>query len=332
MPLALLALLMAQDRLTAPTSLEEALFALDGRIEHVAPLVDLDGDGTAELVARVGTEVAIHRGGTGVRVGSWSFPGGATPASLAWIGDVDGDGVSDLAVGDVAFGGDEPTTLAEVEPIALDAAPEIAARAPAGTPRAGRVLVLSGRDGAVLMAVIGPPDSTAAVGRFVTAVGDQSGDGVPDLGVATADGFYVFATRLASDDPFDWLPGHWRREIERGGRTRVFEEVWLEAAAGRMLGLNRSFDRDAESGGAFEYLRVERTGSEYALVAQPGGAPPVRFPAVERGPGRIVFANPDHDFPQRIEYVRAGTRLRARVGTEDEPETLRFEWGLVRGR
>ena len=57
-----------------------------------------------------------------------------------------------------------------------------------------------------------------------------------------------------------------------------------------------------------------------AYFAQPGGREATVFPAVETGDQRVVFANPDNDFPQRIIYARAGV---ATANYVDNPPVYR---------
>ena len=69
-----------------------------------------------------------------------------------------------------------------------------------------------------------------------------------------------------------------------------------------------------------------------ALEAQPGGRfPPTLFPATEIGDSRVVFANPEHDFPQRITYSLDGRTLRARVEAQRDGEWQGFEQIWSRG-
>lgn len=115
-----------------------------------------------------------------------------------------------------------------------------------------------------------------------------------------------------------WLAGRWVMTTPDG----EVEEAWLPPAAGTLYGVGRTI-----SGGTtrfFEFLAVEpRDGASaptLAYVARPRGAAPTEFLLVEIAPGRVVFANPAHDFPKRISYESRGAdRLHARVddGTDD---------------
>jgi len=129
-------------------------------------------------------------------------------------------------------------------------------------------------------------------------------------------------------DSLAWLAGHWVMATP-GGRV---EELWLPPDGGTLYGVGRTI-----SGGQtqfFEFLAIEpregATGATLAFVARPRGKEPTEFLRVENRPGRVVFANPEHDFPKRILYERRGDTLHARVddGT-DEGTGEDFDYALV---
>lgn len=93
-----------------------------------------------------------------------------------------------------------------------------------------------------------------------------------------------------------WLAGHW--QAEHGGA--ITEELWTRPAGGLMLGLNRQYR--AGEGAAFEYLRIEEGAEGIRYLASPGGGPPTAFPLARTAERHVVFENPDHDWPQVIEY------------------------------
>jgi len=125
------------------------------------------------------------------------------------------------------------------------------------------------------------------------------------------------AAQPDSTSDLSWLAGCW------SGHGGV--ECWLAPLDGVMLGVNRGPAR-ADKPPTFEFLRIVSDNDGIVFHASPGGRyPPTPFRAVEIGESRIVFANPDHDFPQRITYwLDAGDdkTLRARV----EAKETNGEW------
>lgn len=132
-----------------------------GQFGHaIDTLADADGDGADELI--VGAPMAAG-GGSVSRLAvdgtvAWEVfgaPGEAYGQAVAVLGDVDLDGIEDVAAG---------------APLAPDGA---------GTAR-GRVDVLSGADGSVLYSIVGALGS-GEFGSSVAALGDIDGDGVGDF-------------------------------------------------------------------------------------------------------------------------------------------------------
>ena len=98
-----------------------------------------------------------------------------------------------------------------------------------------------------------------------------------------------------------WLAGCW----ERQAGTRLVEEAWLAPRAGTMLGLGRTTRGDTLV--EFEQLRIFARGDTLVYAAAPSGQPRAEFRAVPPlDPHDLIFANPVHDFPQRIRYRRVG--------------------------
>jgi hypothetical protein len=143
------------------------------------------------------------------------------------------------------------------------------------------------------------------------------------LAVTIAAGAAQAETPDAAPD-LGWLAGHWCSE---DGDRRV-DEVWLGDAGGAMHGLSRTV-----SGGeleSFEFMRIERDAAATRFLAQPGGAAPTAFTLVEYGAQRASFANPAHDFPNRIDYRRDGERLHAQISGPGEGGEMRIPFDYRR--
>ncbi len=109
-----------------------------------------------------------------------------------------------------------------------------------------------------------------------------------------------------------WLSGHWRSE-KPGSMS---EELWMPARGRIMLGLNRNVRGKAH--GQFEYLRIVQTKIDTYYWASPGGGKQTPFKMTKATEDHVVFENPEHDFPKRIEYRRKGDTLTAQI-FGDEP-------------
>lgn len=123
----------------------------------------------------------------------------------------------------------------------------------------------------------------------------------------------IGVARAAEPAPsLEWLAGHWCADL--GDET--IEELWLPPHGGVTIGLGRTRKEDATT--AFEYLRIVDLDGVPAYVAQPGGRPPTTFSMTARGEQWIRFENPEHDFPQRIEYRRKLDTLHAEIAGPGE--------------
>jgi uncharacterized protein DUF6265 len=107
----------------------------------------------------------------------------------------------------------------------------------------------------------------------------------------------------ARDSPIErigWLAGCF--EMRSG--TRVVEEVRMGVRAGSMLGMGRT----STPQGLKEYeltLIAERDGG-LVYEAHPSGQPAAVFKANVVTSDSVIFAAPEHDYPQIVGYARAG--------------------------
>ena len=100
--------------------------------------------------------------------------------------------------------------------------------------------------------------------------------------------------------------------------------------AGVMVGMNR-IATDTKLRG-FEFFRIETRGDSVFLMSSPAGRPPTPFRLKECGPGKAVFENPAHDFPQRVIYqlVHQDT-LHARIEGTLKGTARGSDWWWTRG-
>ena len=120
----------------------------------------------------------------------------------------------------------------------------------------------------------------------------------------------------------EWLAGHWC-----GQRGKTFsEETWMASRGGLLVGMHRD-TREGRAAG-FEFMRIAQQDGRWVLLAQPGGGAVTAFPAESVARDRVMFANPEHDFPKRVIYslVDADT-LKARVDDgRDDGQAMEWTW------
>lgn len=113
----------------------------------------------------------------------------------------------------------------------------------------------------------------------------------------------------AAAERLGWLGGCWAGHLAGG---LFYEETWLPPRANSLFGVSRT-TRDGRVTG-HEFLRIVQEQGVLVYLAHPAGQPPARFPLAESNDTLVLFANPQHDFPQVIRYLRRGAdSLVARV-------------------
>jgi hypothetical protein len=110
----------------------------------------------------------------------------------------------------------------------------------------------------------------------------------------------------------DWLTGEWVQKRD----DRWTEEVWTLPRGGVMIGVGRT--GRGEKLQSWEVMRIVRAADgSLAFHGAPEGGPATIFPAIAEGVRDISFANPTHDYPQRIRYWREGRLLMAETANMD---------------
>lgn len=122
----------------------------------------------------------------------------------------------------------------------------------------------------------------------------------------------------------EWMAGTWMTE---DGATWS-DEVWTDARGGLMLGIARTgFGPRLDS---WELAQIrQRLDGTIAFVAQPRGKDASEFPMVLVSEEAIEFANPAHDYPQRIRYWRQGKLLMAEISKIDGSQAMRWNYRPV---
>jgi hypothetical protein len=108
------------------------------------------------------------------------------------------------------------------------------------------------------------------------------------------------AAAQARVDAVKWLTACW----EAASPTRRIVERWKPAAGGEMRGDSRTVAGAREVEG--ERLRIFAKGDTLVYDAHPSGQARTEFRAPSVAGDSVVFANPAHDFPQRIIYKKVG--------------------------
>ncbi|HET9423911.1 MAG TPA: DUF6265 family protein [Gemmatimonadaceae bacterium] len=118
---------------------------------------------------------------------------------------------------------------------------------------------------------------------------------IPALAAGSAAG------QSASLQDLGWLPGCW--EVQRGTLRTI--EKWNPVANGEMAGESRTVVSGVER--ESEKLRLFVRGDSVVYEATPSRQRVAEFVTASTTGPEIVFANPAHDFPQRIIYRRVGS-------------------------
>ncbi|MDF0545823.1 DUF6265 family protein [Sphingobium sp. H39-3-25] len=131
----------------------------------------------------------------------------------------------------------------------------------------------------------------------------------------------AIAQQAASGHLPPWLAGAWQ-EIKG---DRWTEEYWTPPRGGIMIGAGRSGRGEALSSWEATRIQIGKDGS-IAFHASPEGGASVAFPMVSQGANEVTFANPGHDYPQRIRYWREGATLHAETALMDGSKAMRWSY------
>ncbi|HTK59052.1 MAG TPA: DUF6265 family protein [Sphingomicrobium sp.] len=124
-----------------------------------------------------------------------------------------------------------------------------------------------------------------------------------------------------------FMAGCWEERLRDGKWT---EECWTDPRGGVMIGSGRAGQNDKLRN--WEWMRIERGADGLVtFYGSPNGAPAVGFKAVESSAKSVTFANPGHDYPQRLRYVATDTGLEAEISLADGSKPARWSYKRTAG-
>lgn len=131
------------------------------------------------------------------------------------------------------------------------------------------------------------------------------------------------AQTAPSMESLSFMVGCWRQ-----GDINGLREHFTPPAANMMTGLSQFWrgDRIVD----WEFHRIDLTEAGPALTPHPRGEASVSFTATELTASRVVFSNPDHDFPNRIIYDRVAPDSLVVVAEADGPDGRRLAFRMAR--
>ena len=97
-----------------------------------------------------------------------------------------------------------------------------------------------------------------------------------------------------------WLAGCWEQRSARG----TIEEQWMAPRGRTMIGSGRTIRGDSLF--EFEQIVLRERGGQLLYEAHPSGQAGTTFTSTAADDTSLVFENPQHDFPQKVGYLRRG--------------------------
>lgn len=135
----------------------------------------------------------------------------------------------------------------------------------------------------------------------------------------------MIAAVVAADTTLSPLPAFLTGCWEHRDGARWTQECWTDPRAGQMMGSGRSGSGDSLK--SWEWMRIVRADDgSVTFYGSPKGVAPTPFAARQLTPTSAEFANPAHDYPQRIHYQIKDGQLEAEVSLADGSKAERWTY------
>jgi hypothetical protein len=123
----------------------------------------------------------------------------------------------------------------------------------------------------------------------------------------------------------EWIVGCWKSSNSK----YEAREHWMPPAGKMMVGMSHTVSEGKTIG--YEYIRIEESDGKLVYIANPSGQKEASFYQAEITDKKMVFVNPDHDFPQRITYYLLNDgSIHARVEAEKDCKLDGFDTFMER--
>jgi hypothetical protein len=139
--------------------------------------------------------------------------------------------------------------------------------------------------------------------------------------------YFLFAqeielTKVSLSD-LEWMLGNWQK-LSSGTITY---ETWTKLDDTYFEGYNERVSRKSKKVLFTETLKLVKIGNEiYYIALVKENDNPISFKLTELDSAKAVFENPDHDFPQSIQYeLLENGNLKATVGGIENKKKRSFE-------
>lgn len=123
-------------------------------------------------------------------------------------------------------------------------------------------------------------------------------------------------------DKFDWLQGTWTRTNAKPGRSGV--EIWQKRSDSEMTGQGISL-KGSDTTFVEKLKIIMKDDAIYYVADVPENKEPILFKLTSHSKNRLVFENPQHDFPKKITYELLRNKLKATTAGDGKEIEFWFE-------